>query len=318
MTDLLPAGIPIEKVAGSNTSVHVGSLMHDFEIMLSRDPEMRAQYKTTGTPLAMLANRVSWFYDFTGPSIALDTACSSSLTALHLACHCLRSGESCMVRAICADLGDIWKKLTSPKGVVAGCNLIFNPDATSGLADLNFLSPDSKSYSFDHRANGYARGEGIGVVIVKTLSNALKDNDTIRAVIRATSSNQDGRTPVVTQPSAQAQEAMIRQAYLTSGLSMDATGFFEAHGTGTPIGDSVEAQAIHNAFKERSRAQPLYIGAAKANIGHLESASGLAGLVKVVLALEKGIIPPNIHFERVNPKILAEAWNIKVCELLRR
>lgn len=181
------------------------------------------------------------------------------------------------------------------------------------MADLKFLSPDSKSYSFDHRANGYARGEGIGVVIIKKLSIALEDNDTIRAVIRATNSNQDGRTPVVTQPSAQAQEAMIRQAYLTSGITMDATGFFEAHGTGTPVGDTIEAEAIHGAFRAQSRAEPLYVGAVKTNIGHLESASGLAGLVKVILVLEKGIIPPNIHFERVNPKILAEAWNIKVC-----
>ena len=183
----------------------------------------------------------------------------------------------------------------------------------SGLTDLNFLSPDSKCYSFDHRANGYSRGEGIGVVVIKPLSKALQDNDTIRAVIRATGSNQDGRTPGITQPSSKAQERLIRETYDAAGLDLSATRYFEAHGTGTAIGDPLEAGAIHSTFSEsRTQDEPLYVGALKANIGHLEGASGIAGIIKTILVLEKGVIPPNIWFERPNPKIRLDKWNIKV------
>ena len=176
---------------------------------------------------------------------------------------------------------------------------------------MNFLSPDSKCYSFDSRANGYSRGEGFGVVVIKPLAKAIEDGDTIRAVIRATASNQDGRTSGITQPSDGAQEQLIRRAYLDGGLDMERTRYFEAHGTGTPLGDPIEAKAIHSAFKNsRPPGQPLYIGAVKSNIGHLEGASGLAGLIKSILVLENGIIPPNIWFERVNPKIPVEDWGI--------
>ena len=183
------------------------------------------------------------------------------------------------------------------------------------LTDLNFLSPDSRCYSFDHRANGYARGEGIGITIIKRLSAALWDGDTIRAVIRATGTNQDGRTPGITQPNALAQETLIRQTYNSGGLDMSKTIFFESHGTGTQIGDPSEAKAIHAAFRDEAgqARQPLYIGAIKSNIGHLEGASGIAGLIKTVLILEKGIIPPNTGFERINPKIPSNERNLKVC-----
>lgn len=182
-----------------------------------------------------------------------------------------------------------------------------------GLTDLDFLSPDSKCYSFDHRANGYARGEGIGVVIIKSLSDALRDGDTIRAVIRATGANQDGRTPGITQPSSKSQEKLIRETYSAGGLDLATTRYFEAHGTGTPLGDPLEASAIHSAFSDtRPGDQPLYVGAVKSNIGHLEGASGIAGFIKTILVLEKGIIPPNIWFECPNPKIPLHKWNIKV------
>ena len=181
------------------------------------------------------------------------------------------------------------------------------------MTDLSFLSPDGISHSFDHRANGYSRGEGFGVLVLKPLSKALQDGDTIRSVIRATGANQDGRTPGITQPSTDAQVAMIRQTYKSGGLNMADTAFFEAHGTGTPVGDPIEANAISQAFRDaRHRGQPLYIGALKSNIGHLEGCSGLAGLIKTILALEKAIIPPNIWFEKANPKILIDEWNIKV------
>lgn len=186
-----------------------------------------------------------------------------------------------------------------------------NPEISVSLADMNFLSPDSKCYSFDSRANGYSRGEGFGVVVIKPLAKAIEDGDTIRAVIRATASNQDGRTSGITQPSDEAQEAMIRQAYLDGGLDMERTRYFEAHGTGTPLGDPIEAKAIYSAFQNsRPPGEPLYIGAVKSNIGHLEGASGLAGLIKSIFVLENGVIPPNIWFERVNPKIPFEDWGI--------
>ncbi|KAF1828904.1 reducing type I polyketide synthase [Decorospora gaudefroyi] len=285
------AGIPMEQTAGSNTSVHVGCWTREYESLFQRDHELKAGYLATGTGNAMTANRLSWFYDFRGPSTAIDTACSSSLNALHLACQTLRNGEATM-------------------GLVAGCNLFYNADAFAPLTSLNFLGPDSISYSFDHRANGYARGEGFGVVVVKRLADALRDGNTIRAVVRATGVNQDGRTAGITQPSSKAQEALIRDTYARAGLDLKTTRFFEAHGTGTPIGDPLEASAIGAVFKhERSADEPLVVGAVKSNIGHLEGVSGIAGLIKSVLVLEHGIIPPNIWFEKVNPKILPE-WNL--------
>ncbi|CAG8960790.1 hypothetical protein HYFRA_00002327, partial [Hymenoscyphus fraxineus] len=290
------AGVPIHTIAGSKTSVHIGAFLREYEFMLCRDPQMKAKYKASGTAFAMLANRLSWFFDLMGPSVAIDTACSSSLYALHQACQSLRSGDSTM-------------------GIVGGCNLFYNPDSMTELTDLNFLSKDSRCYSFDHRANGYSRGEGFGIVILKKLSDALRDGDTIRAVIRATGTNQDGRTPGITQPSSQAQQVLIRDTYAAGGLDMSLTRFFEAHGTGTPMGDPLEAKAIHSAFQESStKDQPLYVGAVKTNIGHCEGAAGVAGLIKAIMILEKGVIPPNTNFERPNPKILVDKWNIKVCK----
>lgn len=185
------------------------------------------------------------------------------------------------------------------------------------LVNANFLSPDSICYSFDNRANGYSRGEGIGIVILKSLSKALQDNDTIRAVIRASGANQDGRTPALTQPSSTAQERLIRDTYKSGGLDMRTTRYVEAHGTGTVIGDPIEATAIGSAFKDETQSLPIYIGAVKSNIGHLEGASGIAGLIKTILILENGIIPPNMWFEQLNSKIPAASLNIKVLKSLR-
>ena len=194
---------------------------------------------------------------------------------------------------------------------MAGCNLILNPEALSiSLSNLGFLSPDSICYSFDHRANGYARGEGTAVLVLKRLSQAVRDKDLIRAVIRATGSNQDGKTPGITQPSKDAQETLIRETYMKAGLDLGKTNFFEAHGTGTPIGDPTEAAAIGAVFKDL-RKTPLIVGAVKSNIGHLEGAAGLAGLIKTILILEKGVIPPNIWFEKPNPAILMDEWKIQ-------
>ncbi len=203
--------------------------------------------------------------------------------------------------------------LINVQGLVGGCNLFFNPDIITSMTDLGFLSPDSRSYSFDHRANGYSRGEAFGMVLIKPLRSAIQDGDTIRAVIRATSANQDGRTPGLTQPSSKAQEAMVREAYERGRVDLSDTRFFEAHGTGTPIGDPIEVEAIRAVFGEhRTKDQPLYVGAVKSNIGHTEGASGLAGLIKTVLVLEKAIIPPNALFERLNPSIPPLEGSIEV------
>lgn len=181
------------------------------------------------------------------------------------------------------------------------------------MSDFNFLSPDSRCWSFDHRANGYARGEGFAILVAKRLSDALKDGDTIRAVIQSTALNQDGKTPGITQPDGQAQLALIRRVYQQVGLEMEPTRYFEAHGTGTAVGDPIEANAIGKAFRHCRHAQdPLYVGSVKANVGHLEGGSGLASLLKTVMILERGIIPPLAGFEQVNHRIDDQGLGIRV------
>jgi acyl transferase domain-containing protein len=194
------------------------------------------------------------------------------------------------------------------QGLVCGSNLIFAPESTAGLSNLNFLSPDGKCYSFDERANGYARGEGIVSLVIKPLSTALRDGDTIRALIRGTGVNSDGRTPGITQPSSEAQVALIRETYSRFGLDPSLTRYFEAHGTGTAMGDLLEAKAIATVFSRKHRGDsPLIVGALKSNIGHLEGASGLAGVIKAILVLENEVIPPNVWLNRVNAAI-KEEW----------
>ena len=187
----------------------------------------------------------------------------------------------------------------------------------TAMGNLGMLSPDGISYSFDDRANGYARGEGFAVVVVKRLDDALKHGDTVRGIIRATGSNQDGRTPGISQPDGTAQERLIRDTYNIAGLDMGPTRYFEAHGTGTQVGDPTEAKAIATAFKDcRRSGEYLYVGSVKTNIGHLEGASGVASLIKTILILEKGLIPPSIWFKTINPRIQEREWNIKVTSTL--
>jgi acyl transferase domain-containing protein len=180
------------------------------------------------------------------------------------------------------------------------------------MTSLGMLSPDGKSHSFDHRANGYARGEGSGIVVLKRLSDAVRDQDTIRAVIRNTVTNSDGRSPSITQPTKWAQAEAIRDTYKQVGIDPRITRYFEAHSTGTPVGDPIEASAIADVFaKLRSPEEPLYVGALKSSIGHLEAAAGIAALIKAILVLESGMIPPNLNFEKVNPRIPAKIWNME-------
>lgn len=208
-------------------------------------------------------------------------------------------------------------QLTSvAKSIVAGANLILSPDNMHALTNLNMLSPDGQSYSFDYRGNGYSRGEGVGVLVLKRVADTIRDGDCIRGIVRSTGSNQDGMTSSITLPNGKSQEQLIRQTYEKAGLSMVPTRFAEAHGTGTSVGDPIESRALGHAFRDcRTSQDPLWVGAVKSNIGHLEGASGIAGVVKALLALEKAVIPPNTNLEKVNPKIDTDFLRIQVCHM---
>ncbi|RAR00984.1 polyketide synthase PksG [Stemphylium lycopersici] len=275
------AGIPLETLSRSPTSVYCASFSRDGETITGRDFSAQSRYHATANGSSMLSNRISHFFDLAGPSLTVDTACSSGLYALHLGAQSIVTGESAM-------------------SLVCGANTFITPESQAlALSNGGFLSVDGKSYSFDEKANGYARGEGFGFVLLKPLDAALRDGDVVRAVIRATGANQDGRTPSITQPSQQAQLDLLRDTYRVAGLNVADTDYMEAHGTGTPVGDPIEAAAVGLAFRDGRKAdRPLYMGSVKANIGHLEGASGMA-----VLALENAVIPPIAMFEKANPAI---------------
>jgi acyl transferase domain-containing protein len=252
------AGIPVSEANGSNTSVYVSGFNHDYLSIINADVESPLRYRATGLTNSVLSNRVSWFFDFKGPSMTIDTACSSSVVTLHQACQSLRSGESDMA-------------------VSSGVTVLAYPNDVASMSYQGFLSQDGRCFSFDQRANGYARGEGVGTVIVKRLSDAIRDGNSIRAVIRGTGVNQDGRTPGLTNPDALAQERLIKTVYARAGLSVNDTAMVEAHGTGTAAGDPIEANGIARAFATRPKSlPPLYIGACKSGTGHLEGAAGVA------------------------------------------
>ncbi|KAL4890134.1 ketoacyl-synt-domain-containing protein [Aspergillus ambiguus] len=286
------AGIPLDKVSGTNTSCYVGSFCQDYQNLMSRDPENLPFYNITGTGTACLSNRVSWFYNLVGPSMTIDTACSSSLVALHLACQSLRTGESTMALA-------------------GGVNILCSPEMNTKMSFFHFNSPDGKSKAFDEKADGYSRAEGCCFLVLKPLESALRDNNIIRAVIRNTGSNQDGHTPGLTLPSRSSQANLIKRVYDEAGLPMSQTGYFEAHGTGTIAGDSTETRAVGETIgKSRSPDMPLFMGSIKANIGHMEGASGLASVIKTIYILEHGLIPGQIWLENLNPRIKAKEWNL--------
>ncbi|KAI1081559.1 hypothetical protein F5B20DRAFT_588591 [Whalleya microplaca] len=288
------AGIPLSALKGSKTAVLAAMAADDYSRFYSRDLDQAPRTVSIGTVQSMLPNRLSWYFNLKGPSALVDTACSSSLVAFDMACQYLKSGDA-------------------TAALVIGSNLMLGPDCSILLGNMNFLSPDSVCYSFDHRANGFARGEGVIGMVLKPLSNALRDGDMVRAVIRSHGSNQDGRTPGVTQPNPEAQEALIRHVYQKAKLGFEATRLVEAHGTGTPVGDPIEIKAVGRVFRaSRSAENPLYVGSIKSNIGHLEGSSGLAGVLKSILALEKGLIPPNANFDKMNPDIDAEFYHTQV------
>ncbi|KAH9895432.1 putative polyketide synthase [Xylariomycetidae sp. FL2044] len=291
------AGLSLSQVAGSQTSVFAGVFTHDYQEGIIRDEDRLPRFNVVGTWSPMSSNRISHFFDFRGASMTLETGCSTTLVALHQAIQTLRNREADM-------------------SVVTGANVMLNPDTFKAIGSLGMLSPDGRSYAFDSRANGYGRGEGVATLIVKRLSDALSCNDPIRAVIRETALNQDGKTDTITTPSGAAQVELMRECYRRAGLDPRGTQYFEAHGTGTQAGDPIEAGAMAAIFSEgegrENEANFLRIGSVKTNVGHTEAASGLAAIVKGVLSLEKGLIPPSVNYEAPNPKLKLQEWRLKV------
>lgn len=281
MTWRQKAGISLQDVNGTDTSVFSGAFTYEDQNIRLRDLECEnLKYSLLGNSGAMLSNRISWFYNLKGQSLTVETACSSSLVACHLAAQSLDNRESSMA-------------------IVTGCNFIHSPETTIQLGNLGVLSQDSKCYSLDDKANGYARGDGAAVVVLKRVSDAVRDGDTIRGVIRNIGCNQDGKSPGVTVPTAEAQAALINRLYAEAALDPGLTRYFEAHATGTAVGDPIELAAIAGAFaRHLSPEKPMYVGSVKTNVGHLEGAAGLAGLLKGIYILESGTIPAHLWFDK--------------------
>ncbi|KAK4223155.1 hypothetical protein QBC38DRAFT_58577 [Podospora fimiseda] len=281
------AGIPLEKIDGTPVACYVGSYASDYGDMQNRDAEDRPANCPIGVGRAIMANRLSYFLNIKGPSITIDTACSGSLVGLDLACRSLQSGE---VNA----------------AIVATSNLYINPDHVMDAGNVGQAhSPSALCHTFDADADGYVKAEAISAVIVKRLSDAIRDRDPIRAVVRGTASNSNGRTGGIASPSAIAQAAAIRQAYLNAGISnYNDTAYLECHGTGTAAGDPTEVNGAGYVFAPtRPADKPLLIGSIKSNVGHSEPSAGNSGLIKTVMAIEKGLIPGTPLFINPSPKI---------------
>ncbi len=288
------AGQVREHLVGTPTGVFIGISNNDYGRIQFNDLDRIDAYAGTGNALSIAANRISYVFDFRGPSVAIDTACSSSLVAVHQACGSLRSGESTVALA-------------------GGVNLILSPAITINFTKAGAMAPDGRCKAFDARANGYVRSEGAGVVVLKPLSRALADGDPIYAVIRGSAVNQDGRSNGLMAPNPQAQEAVLREAYRRAAVSPGDIQYAEAHGTGTLLGDPIEAKALGAVLAlDRSAERPCLLGSVKTNLGHLEAAAGIAGLIKVALALQHREIPPSLHFEEPNPHIPFEQLPLRV------
>ncbi|HXO90818.1 MAG TPA: SDR family NAD(P)-dependent oxidoreductase [Stellaceae bacterium] len=286
------AGISTGKISGSSTGVYIGASTTDYSDLRLGDPASTDSYFMTGNTLSVFANRISYVFDLRGPSLTIDTACSSSLVALHHACEAIRS-----------------KRVET--AIVGGINLLLAPYPYLGFCSASMLSRRGRCFAFDERADGYVRGEGGAVAILRPLDDALADGDAIRAVILGTGVNSDGRTIGLSLPSEAAQASLLRSVYARAGVAPEDLTFFEMHGTGTPAGDPIEAAAVGHSLGQ-SRSDPLPIGSVKTNIGHLEPASGMAGLLKAALALDRGMVPPTLHCEAPNPNIAFDALNLRL------
>ena len=290
------AGQAPDRLAGSRTGVFVGIVNNDYQQLQLANGGIASidTYYGSGIGHSLASGRISYVLGLQGPSISIDTACSSSLVAVHLAVLSLRSAECRLA-------------------LVGGSNAILSPEGNIALSKFHFMASDGRCKTFDARADGFVRGEGCGVVVLKRLSDALSDGDNIHAVILGSAANQDGASSGLTAPNGPSQEQVLRDALANAGVSPGEVGFVETHGTGTSLGDPIELQALGNVFAEgHNTDNPLFVGAVKTNIGHLELAAGIAGLIKLVLALKNRIIPPNLHFENPNPHVDWQRLPMKV------
>ncbi|MFE3928041.1 acyltransferase domain-containing protein [Streptomyces sp. YIM B13508] len=279
------AGVNERSLAGSDTGVFAGAIWHDYADLASGNTGGLSSHSATGRALNMIANRLSYVLGLRGPSVVLDSACSSSLLAVHLACQSIQSGESSMA-------------------IAGGVNLLLSPETMVSLSRFGGLSPDGRCKAFDARADGFGRGEGCGVVVLKPLSRALADGDHIWCTIRGSAANNDGLSNGLTAPNPAAQEGVLRAAYRNAGIAPHQVHYVETHGTGTALGDPIEAMALGAVLgKDRPEDRPLRLGSVKTNMGHLEAAAGIAGLIKTALVLKHRRVPRNLHFETPNPHI---------------
>jgi phthiocerol/phenolphthiocerol synthesis type-I polyketide synthase B len=288
------AGTPPNSLRHSQTGVFVGACLGEYGFLASTDLPGVDAWSNTGGALSIIANRLSYFLDLRGPSFAVDTACSSSLVAVHLACQSLRTGDSNLA-------------------IAAGVNLLLSPAVFHGFDQAGALSPTGRCHAFDAGADGFVRGEGCGVALLKRLSDAQRDGDRVLAVVRGSAVNQDGRSNGLVAPNPAAQMAVLRAAYANAGVAPQDVDYVEAHGTGTLLGDPIEARALGTVLgRGRAEQSPLLIGAVKSNLGHLEAAAGIAGFIKAVMALQRGSIPRSLHFHTPNPHIPFDQLRLKV------
>ena len=279
------ASVAPDSLKGSMTGVYLGTSVYDYYEQLASVPDRVNAYFSTGNNNCLVANRIAYLLDLRGPNFTVETACSASLTATHLACMALADGSATMALA-------------------GGIMHLLSASLTASFAMAGFLAPDGRCKAFDDRANGYVRSEGAGIVVLKTLERATADGDRIYAVIRGSAINQDGRSNGLTAPNPHAQTALLRRTCALTGIAPRDVQYVETHGTGTRLGDPIEAKALAAAYcEERTAEQALRIGSVKTNIGHTEAAAGIAGIIKVALALHHREIPPSIHFETPNALI---------------
>lgn len=286
------AGMSRAKWAGTGTGVFVGISNHDYGDLQQARPASLNAYSLTGVTASTAANRLSHAFDWRGESVAVDTACSSSLIAVHRACEFLRAGGG-------------------PAALAGGVNVLINPFVFAGFSAASMLSPSGRCRAFSAAADGFVRAEGGGVVLLKRLEDALDDGDRIHGTIVATGANCDGRTAGLALPNARAQQALLHAVYSRSGIRPDDVVYFEAHGTGTKVGDPAECEAIGRAIGVHRTGEALPIGSVKSNVGHLEPASGMAGLFKALLVLRHGVVPPTLHAEPLNPDIDFSSWKLR-------
>ncbi|MEW5983053.1 MAG: type I polyketide synthase [Acidobacteriota bacterium] len=290
------AGLQLEALRGSDTGVFIGGFLLDHKMLqlspLNRD--VINQHTPQGITMAILSNRISYTFDLRGPSVSMDTACSSSLVATHFACQSLGRKDCSLA-------------------VVGGVNAILCPETLIALTKARFLSPHSRCKAFDTDAAGYVRSEGAGVVLLKPYRQALRDRDAIYAVIEATGVNQDGQTAGISMPNPEAQKALLRKVYRESGIDLNTIHYIEAHGTGTQAGDPAEIEALHDVLAEHlPPGKKVLVGSIKTNLGHLEPAAGVAGVIKAALCLHHKQVPPNVHFREPNPKLDLERRCVRV------